>query len=77
MTFWNKDKYVASLSSLAHSILVEEKTTGKGCGKNLPVIIFKNDDWNGSNKLCQCILQFVKDIATHGHNWLSILPTLL
>ena len=49
MTFWNKDKYVASLSSLAHSILVEEKTTGKGCGKNLPVIIFKNDDWNGSN----------------------------
>ena len=38
--FWNKGKYVAYLPSFVHLIPVEEKTIGKGSGKNLSFIIF-------------------------------------
>ena len=44
------DKYVDSLLSFAHSILVEEKRTDKGVGRNLSFIIFKYDDWNGEEQ---------------------------
>ena len=46
-TFWSKNKYIASLSFFAQSIPVEEKTKGKGSGKNLSFIIFFiYGDWN-------------------------------
>ena len=52
VTFRNKKKYVASLSSFADLIPVEKNKTGKGGGKNLSFIISRCDDWHGENKLC-------------------------
>ena len=59
-TFWNKDKCVASLSSSAHSIPVEEMTTGKGRGKSLFFIIFRYDDWNGEQQTVSVHLTICK-----------------
>ena len=68
-TFCNKDKYVASLSSFANSIPVEEKTAVKGSGKNLSFITSGMTIGKDSNKLCRCIWQFVKCIVTYEHDF--------
>ena len=60
MTIWNKDEYVASLPSFAYSIPVEEKTTGKRGGKNLSLINFWYDDWNGEQQAVSVYLTICK-----------------
>ena len=63
MTFWKKDKYIASLSSFANLIPVKGKKTGKRGGKNLSFIIARYETIGmESNKLGQCIWQIVKGV---------------
>ena len=70
-------KYVDSLPSFSHLIPVEEKMTGKGGDKNLSFVIFRYDDWNGEQQAVSVHLTVCKIYTvTHGHDWLSILPTL-
>lgn len=70
MTFWDKDKNVASLLSFVYLIPVEEKTTGKGGSRKMLFIIFSYDDWNGEQHAVSAHLIICKRYCD-SRMWLS------